>query len=202
MWICGQVEACGELSTYPSTTCSEFLRDSLCFPRDADGIRCADLSHALDLQGGCLGYYLIAGLFLLSCSLGDYRLHRDGAKIPPTTYPVRVGFHQDGTNQAQGRGTIREDLDDINPAADLPVKAFDHIVGRQPPPMRPRKCHMRQQVRGRVAQEPRRVGPRGLQFLNDRFDLVLGGLLGGLRKDGPHPGGDLPQTVQKQEIHR
>ena len=70
----------------------------------------------------------------------------------------------------------REDLDHIDPTAELPVKAFNHIVGSQPPSIRLGECHICQQILGSsIAQQLRCRNPGYLPEMARYFRTVESG---------------------------
>jgi hypothetical protein len=66
-------------------------------------------------------------------------------------------------------------LDHIDPTADFPVKAFNHIVGSQPPSMRLGECHIGQQILGSIAQQLRCRNPGYLPEMARYFRTVESG---------------------------
>jgi hypothetical protein len=89
---------------------------------------CSRSGHARHKYGHCGGWNKWV-LFLLTelTQIGQ----RFQAQIAMLELPFIVLFHEHGADEADGRGLVGEDADDIGPAFDLLVQPFEGVGGVQ-----------------------------------------------------------------------
>ena len=97
--------------------------------------------------------------------------------------PNIVDFQKQGTHQADDRGLVWENPDDLGSALDFSVEPLKHVRRMDPSPMFNRESFVSQHIRFRIQQDCCWLGVDGVDLLHQLMKWVCSALAAGLVED-------------------